>query len=189
MQGFHLFLSLMCYTAVTIASNTLTDWDFNMKRFEYNTSNPEIADFHLRIVRTKSNEYAFNGSFILGVDIDDTVSVWVKLYRSETGSSQYRQTAYSIAPTTFYKFMTNIYVKMMQNDLSKCTNIPVYKKEFNAPLKKGIYYANMCVLGNKNMPTHLQPGHYRITAELSSQVLNANLFMSGYVEIFAKAFA
>ncbi|XP_055904032.1 uncharacterized protein LOC129939878 [Eupeodes corollae] len=163
----------------------VTDWEFVILRIEHNTTNADIIDFDLRPIRVSQGVYAINGSIVIGMDMDDTNSVELKLYRSASGSSQFRATPFEIPKTTFYKFMTSIYVKMLQKDLLQCSNLPEHKDSFEKPLQKGTYVLNKCIMSNDGMPGHIQPGIYRASGHLGDG--GVELYVSIFFEVITKS--
>ncbi|XP_055847302.1 uncharacterized protein LOC129913010 [Episyrphus balteatus] len=179
LNGFALFIWF-------VGVSSVTDWEFVLLRFEQNTSNSDIISFDLRTLRVNRGVYAVNGSLMLATDIDDTYSVSLKLYRSSSGGSDFKATPFEIPTTTFYKFMTSIYVKMLQKDLIKCSTLPEHKDSFEGPLPQNTYFFNKCIITNDGMPGHVQPGLYRATGHLSNEN-NVELWVSIFFEVNTKS--
>ncbi|XP_055852510.1 uncharacterized protein LOC129916533 [Episyrphus balteatus] len=175
---------ILCIWSVTVHCN-VQDWEYVFLRVESNTTNADILAFNLRPIRVSRGVYALNGSIYTGKPLDDTYLVDFKLYRSETGSSDYKATPFGFSQTTFYNFMTKVYVKMLQEDLKDCTNVPHFEGEFEGPMPQNTYTYKNCVIRTDGMPGHLQPGVYRITAHFVGP--DVEMWLSLYCQVNTKA--
>ncbi|XP_055850473.1 uncharacterized protein LOC129915043 [Episyrphus balteatus] len=176
---------VLCIWSVKVNSHK-TDWEYVLLRFESNSTNPDIANFNVRTLRVSRGLYAINGTLFVGKDLDNTYSVDFRVYRSASGNSDFKATAYEIPTTTFYKFMTSFYVKMVQKDLQNCSNLPQHKDEFEGPLTAGVYECKKCIVTNDRMPGHAQPGLYKSVIHLFGD--DIELWLSLYFEVSTKSF-
>ncbi|XP_055851486.1 uncharacterized protein LOC129915822 [Episyrphus balteatus] len=169
----------------SVAVYCVQDWEYVLLRVESNTTNADLVKFDLRPMRVSQGVYACNGTILAGKDFDNSYSVDFKLYRSASGNNDFKATPFGLPTTTFYKFMNSIYIKMLQEDLKDCTNVPQYKGEFEGPMLAGLYTYNKCVISTDGMPGHGQPGVYRATGHFFGD--DVDVWISVFLEVFTKA--
>ncbi|XP_043645329.1 uncharacterized protein LOC122614745 [Drosophila teissieri] len=147
-----------------------TNWEATPLSIGGTTSNPSAMDMNLRIERISRSEFGFSGTFFWNIDMDDSVTVEMRVLSSYSGDeSDYKLTPMSIPPQKFIEYINTFYKDMLMPNLGNCTDLPVYETEYVPPWPRATYNFTRCALNGKGLPDYLADGYYKGEAIITAQ--------------------
>lgn len=73
---------------------------------------------------------------------------------------------FSMKKQTLDEFFNGVYKDVVMEDLHKCSNLPYFEGNWEAPMKSGKYDLNMCQFSVDNWPDNMPPGYYRLVIDI-----------------------
>jgi hypothetical protein len=88
----------------------------------------------------------------MNVDFDDTWSVEAWCWRSKLGNNQWELTAFKVPRQPTSKFIDNIYIDNIQNDIGPFSDLPVFNDGDPRIFPSGTYTVTNYVADVTNFP-------------------------------------
>lgn len=113
-------------------------------------------------------------------DLTDDFLFSLNLYYSMTGGLDFTKTPFFIPETNTTVGLNKFYKDLAMESLSKCaTNAPWTDDKFVVPLPKRLATLDNCILSNKNMPSKMRSGYYKLLLKYRKQA-------EGFIEFLVK---
>lgn len=156
------------------------DWTFDLISVSVENHTPEKVFVELSITRPSRGIFGLSGSIDFKDDITDDFLISVSLFYSATGGSDFYRSPFNIPESRMSKFLNDFYKDMIMESFMKCgENAPETEDKFVEPLKKGIIKLKDCLISNKNMPSKMRSGYYKV-------IIKYRNLAEGVVEVLAK---
>ncbi|XP_065368983.1 uncharacterized protein LOC135961412 [Calliphora vicina] len=160
-----------------ISAGPLQRWTFELIELTSGTSDPDIVDLKLEIVRLGRGKYGFSGFMDIKVDLYDDLKIGGSIERSKYRNGPYSKFPMGVENEPLASAVNKFYTLILQPEAEKCCeNAPIFKSKFVAPLEKRNVTINNCALSTDNLPNVIMEGYYRL-----------RLTSSGPVDVFVEA--
>ncbi|XP_075167087.1 uncharacterized protein LOC142239205 [Haematobia irritans] len=159
------------------------DWYFELESVNSTTTNPQLAELIVDVIRINRGQYAFSGTFVTNIEFNDTTKVDVDMFYSSSGKDE----DYSHAPSKaknmpFSHFMSFYYKEFLMNNLNSCAeNAPKFDK-FLPPLPKQSIRMDKCLLTTEGFSNIMENGKYKFLVAIHSPSVGLSIELVAYVE-------
>ncbi|KAH8331516.1 hypothetical protein KR074_004997, partial [Drosophila pseudoananassae] len=133
------------------------------------TTDPNYMDLNLKVERFGLGEFAFTGTYFTNIDMDDSVTVELRIYSCYSGNeADYKLTPYSIQPQKFIDYLNTFYKDLLMKNLGDCTDLPKYEDGYVPPWPKDTFNFTRCTISGEGMPEVVPEGFYKALVILSA---------------------
>lgn len=168
---------LICIHFQFLSFSNQKTWTYEFTDIVFTTTNPDIVEADLEVVRISRGVFGFSGFVNFKEDLEESVIVEANFYRDKYCDKQYEIQPYSVSNTTLPKAMENYYKSYLMDSLKDCaTDAPIFE-DFEPPLSSRCVVLDKCQISTENLPSHMDDGCYLVSVNMyGNAVLKIDVF-------------
>ncbi|XP_017867666.1 PREDICTED: uncharacterized protein LOC108616756 [Drosophila arizonae] len=137
------------------------NWDAETLFVNSSTSDESLLEYTTEIVRQGREKPTFSAVLDFHYQLDDTTTVEVLIYHSQTGGEDdYKLMPWNVPQKPFSEFIGEYYKDLLYANLGSCSNLAEPGKEI--PWPKITYKFEKCQITGDGMPEIAPEGYYKI---------------------------